>query len=191
VRVVARDPEPRPPEAPVTVIVSRRPKPGRESDIERWIEEAGGAVARWPGYRGIEVFKPHPPEQLDYVVVFRFATEEQLEAWMRSDERRAHLARLNPMLAEPERVVVTGMEGWFAVPGPQALPPPRWKMAVVIGVAIFAMIVVINAALGDWLEAIPFIPRTLLTTAATVSLMTWGIMPAVSRVLSGWLYTRR
>jgi antibiotic biosynthesis monooxygenase (ABM) superfamily enzyme len=188
---MTREAEPRPPAAPVTVIVSRRPKPGREADVERWIEEAGRAVAAWPGYRGIEVFKPHPPEQEDYVVVFRFASEEQLDAWMHSDERREHLKRLEPLLAEPEHFVVTGMEGWFALPGPQALPPPRWKMAIVIWSAIFLMIVVIDALLGDWLGEIPSIPRTLLTTAATVSLMTWGVMPVVTRFLSGWLYSRR
>jgi uncharacterized protein len=187
---MARGAEPTP-EAPATVIVSRRPKPGREPDLEHWIEEAGGAVARWPGYRGIEVFKPHPPEQPDYVVVFRFATEEQLEAWMRSDDRRAHLARLNPILAEPERYVVTGMEGWFAVPGPQAMPPPRWKMAVVIWSAIVLMVVAIDALFGDVLNEIPSLPRTLLTTAATVAVMTWGIMPALTRLLRGWLYSGR
>jgi uncharacterized protein len=71
---------------PVTVIVSRRPKAGREKDVEQWIEAVGEAVSRWPGYRGVEVFKPRPPDQHDYVVVFRFATEEKLEAWMRSGD---------------------------------------------------------------------------------------------------------
>jgi antibiotic biosynthesis monooxygenase (ABM) superfamily enzyme len=159
--------------------------------MEEWIEEAGRAVSAWPGYRGIEVFKPRPPEQQDYVVVFRFASEEQLDAWMDSDERREHLKRLEPLLAEPEHFVVTGMEGWFALPGPQARPPPRWKMAVVIWSAIFLMVVLIDALFGDVLEEVPSIPRAIMTTAATVSLMTWGIMPAVTRLLRGWLYSRR
>lgn len=177
-RQVAREAELRRPAAPVTVIVSRGPWPGR-------------AVAAWLGYRGIEVIKPHPPEQQDYVVVLRFDTEEQPVAWKQWDERREHLERLRPLHAEPERFVVTDMEGWFAVPSPQALPPPRWKMALVIWSAIFLMIVVIDALFGDWLDGDPELAPDPADHGGDGLAHDLGIMPVVTRFLRGWLHSRR
>jgi uncharacterized protein len=63
-------------------------------------------------------------------------------------------------------------------------------MAVVIGLTIFSLLTAMNVLLGAWLHEIATIPRTLLTTTATVSVMTWGIMPGLTRLLRGWLYPR-
>jgi len=41
--------------------------------------------------------------------------------------------------------------------------------------------------IGPW----PLVPRLAVTTAVTVSVMTWVVMPRVTRLLRRWLYPGR
>jgi len=38
------------------------------------------------------------------------------------------------------------------------------------------------------LKELALVPRLALTTAVTVPIMTWVVMPRVTRLLRGWLY---
>ena len=67
------------PTSPVTVVVSRRAAPGRESDLEAWFSGVVDAAGQFPGHLGAEVYRPAPPENLDHVLVFRFATHSDLQ----------------------------------------------------------------------------------------------------------------
>ncbi|MFI7067155.1 hypothetical protein ACIBL3_39600 [Kribbella sp. NPDC050124] len=42
--------------------------------------------------------------------------------------------------------------------------------------------------LGPLLEGLPLVVRLAITTAVTVPIMTWVVMPRVTRLLHGWLY---
>jgi antibiotic biosynthesis monooxygenase (ABM) superfamily enzyme len=84
---------------------------------------------------------------------------------------------------------VTGLETWFTLP-PQAgaAPPPPYKMALVTWITIFPLITAIVAVTGPLLKDLPLAVRLGITTALTVPLMTWVVMPRVTRLLRGWLY---
>jgi uncharacterized protein len=47
---------------------------------------------------------------------------------------------------------------------------------------------VIVALTGPRLAELPMAVRLAITTALTVSLMTWVVMPRVTRLVGGWLY---
>lgn len=51
--------------------------------------------------------------------------------------------------------VLTGMEGWFALPASDTkLPPPRHKMAVVTWLGIFPLVLIFSAVVGPLLSPI-------------------------------------
>ena len=50
------------------------------------------------------------------------------------------------------------------------------------------LITAIVALTGPLLEGLPLAVRLALTTALAVPLMTWVVMPRVTRLLRGWLY---
>ena len=58
------------------------------------------------------------------------------------------------------------------------MPPPPYKMALLTWITIFPLITAIVAITGPLLKDLPLAVRLGITTALTVPLMTWVVMPA-------------
>lgn len=71
-----------------TVIVSRRPEPGLELPFAAWVEDIRSAAAAFPGHVGSEVQPPVEAHPDDWITVYRFDTQANLDRWLESDERR-------------------------------------------------------------------------------------------------------
>jgi antibiotic biosynthesis monooxygenase (ABM) superfamily enzyme len=61
-------------------------------------------------------------------------------------------------------------------------------MALVTWITIFPLITLVVVILNPLLTGLPLVLRLAVTTAVTVPLMTWVVMPRVTRLLRGWLY---
>ena len=59
---------------PVTVVVTRRIRPGHETAGDAWMKKVIEAASRFEGHLGASVLR-HPPNTS---ILFRFATVEQL-----------------------------------------------------------------------------------------------------------------
>ncbi len=178
---------------PVTAVASRRVKPGRELEFEEWVAGIFAAANRAPGYLGSEVLRPSDPGDDEYRIVFRFDHASNLRAWEDSEERQHWLEKSRPLLREEEKLhVLTGLETWFTLPSrPAEPPPPRYKMAVVTWLAVVPVVFVMFSLFGQWLSLLPALPRTLVFAAVTVTLMTYVVMPRMTRLFSFWLYPDR
>jgi uncharacterized protein len=176
--------------APVTTTVTRRVRPGHEAPYEQFLQGIIAAASGFPGHLGVEVIRPHSAATGEYCTVYRFDTAEHLRAWLDSDEHAAWLERAEPHVIGPMQTsFVTGLETWFTLPGAQGVsPPPPYKMALVTWITIFPLITAIVAVTGPLLEDVPVAVRLGITTAIAVPLMTWVVMPRVTRLLRGWLY---
>jgi uncharacterized protein len=176
-------------DTPVTTTVTRRVRPGQEALFEQVLKGIISAASEFPGYLGVEVFRPQSGSRGEYRTVYRFDTSDHLRAWLDSDERAAWLERAEPHVIGPMRTsFVTGLESWFTLPGQPGTPPPPYKMALVTWITIFPLITAIAALTGPLLEDLPLAVRLAITTALTVPIMTWVVMPRVTRLLRGWLY---
>ena len=122
--------------------------------------------------------------------MYRFDSVAHLHAWLDSPQRAGWLERAEPHVAGPMRTqVLTGLEGWFTVSTqPGVPPPPAYKMAVVTWVTIFPLITGVVVASAPLLGRLPLVVRLAVTTGVTVPLMTWVVMPRVTRLLHRWLY---
>ncbi len=177
---------------PVTAVASRRVKPGREQEFEEWVSGILAAANKFPGYLGSEVLRPSDPEDDEYRVIFRFDHESNLHAWENSEERQRWLEKVRPLLHEEKVDVLTGLETWFTLPSKPGEPaPPRYKMAIVTWLAVFPMVAVIFSLFGPWLDLLPMLLRTMVFTVVMVTLMTYVIMPRMTRLFSFWLYPDR
>ena len=179
---------------PVTAVVSRRVKSGREQEFEEWVSGILAAANAFPGYLGSEVLRPSDHDDDDeYRIISRFDHASNLHAWETSEERRHWLHQSRPLLHEEEKVhVLTGLETWFTLPSkPGDSPPPRYKMAIVTWLAVFPVVAIIFSVFGQWLSLLPTLLRTLVFTVVMVTLMTYVIMPRMTRLFSFWLYPDR
>jgi antibiotic biosynthesis monooxygenase (ABM) superfamily enzyme len=178
---------------PVTTTVTRRIKPGHEADYEAFLAGISSEAQTFPGYLGVEIFRPASAGSGDYRTVYRFDSADHLRAWLDSSQRASWLERAEPHVAGPMRTqVLTGLEGWFTLPTqPGVPPPPRYKMAILTWVTIFPLITLLVVALAPLVEGLPLVARLAVTTGMAVPLMTWVVMPRVTRLVHRWLYPDR
>jgi len=174
---------------PVTVTVARRVAVGREREFEQWYDGIIGAACRFPGFLGSGVLRPHTTGQ-DWHVVYRFADPESLQRWESSPERAEWLRRADDMVEETGVARVSGLETWFALPGRTAPAPARWKMALVTLVAIVPLVLLMNLTVLPLLSGWPLVARTLVFSGTLTGLMTWVVMPRMTRLFRRFLYGR-
>ena len=67
-------------------------------------------------------------------------------------------------------------------------PPKKWKMAIIIWVAIYPTITTIFLLFGKQLMAVNPLPlRTLCLTLVVVPLMVFVLIPLLQKLLGNWL----
>jgi antibiotic biosynthesis monooxygenase (ABM) superfamily enzyme len=171
-------------------MITRRVRHGREQEYERWVHGVGEAAMAFPGHQGVTVLGPHGEAPRAYTTIFTFDTAEHLQRWMSSPERREWLARAGALTADDADVqTLTGLERWFTLPNRVVnQPPPRYKMALLTALGVYPLLLLLSSVLapliGDW----PLAARLLVSLAIGIPLMTWHIMPLLSRLFFAWLY---
>lgn len=79
-------------DTPVTIVTQTRVRPEAAAEFAAWQEKMAALIAAQKGFLDHKVLPPSPPEQVDWVIMQRFATTADAVAWMTSAER---LARVN------------------------------------------------------------------------------------------------
>ena len=69
-------------------------------------------------------------------------------------------------------------------------PPTKHQLAVMIWLAVFPTLTVLNLVLGDWLHEMNAVARTFVLATIAVPIVIYGLMPQLHR-LRGQLLTRR
>ncbi|MEM1362778.1 MAG: antibiotic biosynthesis monooxygenase [Pseudomonadota bacterium] len=177
---------------PVTIIVRRKVKPGREAEYEAWLTRmTEGAKANFPGYLGVGLQRPTEDGEA-YRSVFRFDTIEHLEAFERSEFRAQMLAEGAELFASDaawDRY--TGLEFWFNPPTGTKIPQPSpHRMAIVMIAVIFSLVMIVNASVGPLMDDWPLALRVFITVILQVSLMTYVIMPRLTPLISRFIYPK-
>ena len=166
---------------PVTTIISRRVKPGYESAFEQVIVNMTATTRRLEGYPSINILRSFDLNTPEYWIIFKFDCISKLRRWEKSEVRYKWLMELNKLtLSCSETQIVRGIETWFTLPTQRTIAPPRYKMALITWLAIFPLIVLINALFAPLLNQLPSIIRSLVLTITLVLLMTYLLMPMMT-----------
>lgn len=182
---------------PVTVVITRRVKPGSEAAYETWLAQLQHDARNLPGYLGVTTQRPAPTGPREYVSVIRFRRLADLRLFEASSLRRDALARVAP-LVEDDAVwqTMTGLEFWFAPPPGTVVPvPSRPRMALLMIAVVFGLVLSIGSLVNIAADRLPVslpAPLRLLTTITLeVLLMTYWLMPRLTRRLAFWIYPAR
>jgi hypothetical protein len=155
------------------------------------LRELIAAAQGYSGHLGVNVFRPTDRAHSEYRIVFKFAHLSNLKAWENSPLRQRLLERANRLTwqSPPSVKVLTGLETWFTLPAqPGMSPPPRYKMAIITCVALLPLSNLMNALLQPVLQFLPTQVRSLAIMAASVLMMTYVVMPRITKLFAGWLY---
>ncbi|MET0812102.1 MAG: antibiotic biosynthesis monooxygenase [Microbacterium sp.] len=200
------------PEAhPITVAIERRIDPARTLEATSWMQSGTDLATGFAGFLGSGWVRAGEGSDLWYML-YRFRDIPTLEAWEQSSQRAWWLDSGRAFASEVRIERRTGIEGWFDAPfathvearhplgepsaatGPIAQPipaaPPRWKQAITIWLGFFPTNLLASWLLGfvpgftEW----PLVLRVLLATIALTPVMTYLVLPWVTRMLRPWLH---
>jgi len=177
-------------EGPITVSISRRVKPGHETQYETWISGVIEAAATYPGHLGTSVIRPGPTTNHEYVLIYRFDSYSNCQRWEKSSLRQEWLEKLgNMVVGDPIMHRGTGLEFWFDLPElPVQQHPAPHKMALVLICVVYSLVLLFNVLLAPWLETMQLWLRILVIVVLQVLLMTYVLMPRITRLLKSWLF---
>jgi antibiotic biosynthesis monooxygenase (ABM) superfamily enzyme len=187
---------------PITVSIRREVDPDRSAEATVWVQTGVNLANRYPGFLGSGWVRAGDDSDV-WHMLYRFSDEQTLAAWEQSPERAWWLEMGRGFVRDERSKRRTGIEGWFDDPPTGSVPsvtdaadaaslpaaPPRWKQAVSIWLGFFPVnlaFALLMAFVPGW-EDVPLALRVLATTLVLTPIMTYWVLPWVTRMLRDWL----
>lgn len=175
----------------ITAVIQHHVRADAAAAYEQWLQRIVPIAERFPGHRGVHVIHPAAGSTL-YTVTIRFDSLLHAEDWFQSAARGALLDEVRPLLESGENVqTVTGLEFWFH-PGPGQKAVKRYKQFLLTLSVIFPLTMAVPWAVQWMAVAVPVLRNTFVGhfvgAAVVVALMTYVLMPRITRRVAGWLY---
>jgi antibiotic biosynthesis monooxygenase (ABM) superfamily enzyme len=177
---------------PIQVAIMRTVKPGREAEFEQALHKFVQRSLDLPGQMGVNIIRPAPGGgSRQYGIIRKFANREALFAFRASPE----YLEWNQLTVEfteggGSAQELSGLETWFTLPGENLAPLPKWKMAIATYFGVVPTIMTLASTLGPLIHSWNFVLYNLVFNACVVLLLTWVVMPLITRALHGWLYAK-
>lgn len=189
-------------EGPVTFAIARRAKSGKTEEFERWLDDIIHEAMKFKGHMGVNIIRPSNMSNPEYVIILRFDNFENLEKWEKSEIRKKWIEKGKDLIEGKAKMEKqTGLEFWFtpaSAKGSTAVEqqqqqqqPPRYKMAIVLTGIIFVLVSTLLPRVEQATVGLPVLLSTFVGVAIMVLLMTYVIMPSVTRLLRPWLVKKR
>jgi antibiotic biosynthesis monooxygenase (ABM) superfamily enzyme len=84
---------------------------------------------------------------------------------------------------------ITGLEAGFTLPDCASnLHPPKYKMAMLVWLGVFTLVTLFSYLVGPLIAGWPQLARILATTLFVVPVLTYLVLPFLTRLFSRWLY---
>ncbi len=171
---------------PIHIAITRRVRPGCEAEFQAALREFFQASFAHGGVLGASMLTPPPgSDSREFGILRTFANETERDALYESPMFKTWEQRASTLTeGEPEYRELHGLEAWFRSP---RNPPPRWKMAMVTLLGAYPVSLLIGIALSPTLKELPLPLNLLAVSAIIVTMLTWVVMPLITRLLHGWL----
>ena len=173
----------------VTVVVTRKVKQGREPEYEDWLRRLLEESKSMEGYLGATIQKPAAGSS-EYTSIFRFDSVDNLRKFEESELRAKYLREVVDYVdTDAIWKKFTGLEFWFSPPKGTVIPQPsRFRMALVMIVVVFGLVLSIGQLVGIIAAGVPSFIRLFVTISIEIFLMTYVLMPHITRLLAKWIY---
>jgi len=182
------------------MVVRSHVSPDRQADWHAAQARFQAAVLNFPGFDGVDVFKPATGSDV-WTTVLSFRTQEDLSRWEESPERRALLDEI--AIAREDEVIATpsAYGQWFSAGATASANSPTWKQAMVALLVLFPLVTLYDMTLGNAAGGglkvaehpvfgglgLPFPFVVFLGNVVGTILLTWVLMPVVIRAFDWWL----
>jgi len=177
----------------VTSIISVVVKPEYLVEYEEWLEKINARVSKSTGFFSVDVIKPKNHTQPEYVIILKFNSYKNLKEWTDSIEYKKLINEAKIFQIHIDKDQQTqGMEMWFSRSDNQRYyPKPKYYKQVLMGLmVVYPLSTAIRMVMSPYIEDLPEAVGTFIIIFIMSSLMTWPVMPYLTRLLNGWLYPK-
>jgi antibiotic biosynthesis monooxygenase (ABM) superfamily enzyme len=171
---------------------------GQERRFNQWYGRLVDAARQFEGYTRTDLCPPLDCGDgvVKWYYIVHFSTPENLKRWLKSDLREQLLEEgQDTFLAYRYKSFTTGLEGWFSNQfggdgERKSLGPPPWKQVFSVVLGLYPTLMVQGIMFGALgiMATWPLPTSMVVNNLITSSLLTWLVMPMVTRLLSFWLY---
>jgi len=179
---------------PITTIVKRKIKPGKEEDYHRLILSISKNALNFTGMDGVNFIDPSPEDPY-HTIIFRFKSLKDLNNWGKSQDRKKLLKKIDAItIKKPGIKQYKSLEHWFELEEASHLKsPPRYKMVVATIIGIYPVTTILLPAIRNNPYLKPIFSSnvwisSLISSMIVVWLMTYVVMPMVNKFLKSWLF---
>ena len=172
---------------PIHIAITRRVRPGCEAEFQAALREFFQTSFAHGGVLGATMIVPPPgSDSREFGILRTFADEKERDDFYASPIFKAWEAKCQPLTETDSWTArpLHGLEAWFRSPHN---PPPRWKMAIATFIGVFPLAMILTLTIGPVIREWPFALRNAVFNAWVVALLSWVVMPVVTRLLRGWL----
>ena len=173
-----------------TIVVSHFVKDDKEEVFEEALKKVIQKAKGYDGYEGIQIIRPSTKAAREYILLIRFDSEINYQVWAASEPRNEWFKELKKYVyKESEIRYEEGLEFWFSLP--EAIgtkPQTKWKMAILTWMVIYPSVLALSTLAGIYLDFLPLALRMLLVSMTLVSLMTYLIMPRITKLFAFWIF---
>ena len=174
---------------PIHIAITRRIKPGCEAEFQKLLQEFFKTSFAHIGVHGASMLVPPPGSPSpEFGILRTFANAQERDAFYASPMFKSFDEKVRPLTeGDPVHRQLTGLEAWFRSP---QNPPPRWKMAVATYLGVVPVIMGLSLIIGPVVRSWNFLLNNLVFNACVVALLTWVVMPFITRILHRWLHSK-
>ncbi|MEV6219127.1 antibiotic biosynthesis monooxygenase [Nocardia sp. NPDC051833] len=170
-----------------TVVVSHPVPADREAEFVAWQARVTEAERTFRGFRGSALHRPIPGVQDEWTIVYSYASVEDLNGWLESPERQALLAEAPDFRDFEVHRIANPYGSWFPPTTGADDGPASWKTALSVLVGLYPTVVILTLAIDELWPSAQLWLSLLIGNILSVSLLTWVVMPIVTRALGFWM----
>lgn len=163
-------------------------KPGCEEEFETSIRTFFANALKDSPTSGALLLRPFPgSHSRTYGILRSFPTEKDRQAFYESDMFHKWEETVRPLVeGDYSRQDLHGLEAFFTNPA-LVRQPPRWKMAAVTWAGVWLTAYAVSLLIGSRLVGLGNWLATGVSAFFVVVILTWGVMPALTRLTRPWL----
>jgi antibiotic biosynthesis monooxygenase (ABM) superfamily enzyme len=167
------------------LLVRFKLKPSDTTDFEKWKSEAVTLIETFKGFINITVL--NSLKEADYYhILIRFDTEEHVNDWLHSDERKIIFNSLDAKwLTDRQEVIHNWNIFWFRI----FEGTKKWKQWAVTFIAVYPLTLIIPIMVQLIAKVIPLYFFAGIISALMISgFMIFLVMPFIHNLFKKWLH---
>lgn len=176
----------------VTLAVTDHVPLTSKARYEALVDELHQLFQEQDGFLSVDIVRHNRPHQVEYTVLSRWSDDVAVSQWHQNQiilEKLNQIEEITGGTAQYVQAIGLGM--WVDhVEGMTPSLPPIWKRIVISVVAVYPMLMLLMTLSAPITGGLPQPAQVLITVIMLSALLTWPIMPWLSKALRPWLMAK-